>query len=128
VLAQRNAPIIPGVDNEEVLSLQKAAATKKDKKEATDKPAKQKAPPNPAPPAPASAPAPHPPQEVVEDSEKVKLEKEVRKMKKKIREVDHLVEKQTKRDPLAPAEAEKMSKLSAWQADLERLEKELATL
>jgi hypothetical protein len=127
VLAQRNAPIIPGVDNEEVLALQKAAATKKDKKEATDKPAKQKAP-NPAPPAPASTPAPQPPQEVVEDSEKVKLEKEVRKMKKKIREVDHLVEKQTKGDPLAPAEAEKMSKLFAWQADLERLEKELIAL
>lgn len=114
------------------MALQKAAVTKKEKKESTERPAKQKtektAPATPAPP-PAPAPAPAPAaQEVVEDSEKVKLEKEVRKMKKKVREVDHLVEKQSKGDPLAPAEEEKMSKLSTWQADLERLEKQLADL
>lgn len=131
VLAQRNAPIIPGVDNNEVLALQKAAATKKEKKETScsepkekqaEKPAKQKVATE-APPAPPPAPAPQ-----EEDSEKVKVEKEIRKVKKKMREVDHLVEKQDKGETLAQAETDKLSKLSTWKLDLERLEKELAAL
>jgi hypothetical protein len=51
--------------------------------------------------------------EAIEDPQ-VKLEKDLRKLKKKIRECDILVEKQGNGDPLTPPEEEKLSKLTAW--------------
>jgi hypothetical protein len=50
----------------------------------------------------------------VEEEPHVRLEKEIRKLRKKIRECDSLVEKHGKGEPLTSPEEEKLGKLPGW--------------
>ncbi len=52
----------------------------------------------------------------------VNPEKEARKLKKKIRECDALVEKKSKGEALTELEEEKLNKLHGWNQELKQLE------
>jgi hypothetical protein len=68
---------------------------------------------------PAAAEAPPPPPPVDEDP-KARLEKEIRKFKKKMRECEPLSEKAAKgEEALTAPEQEKLRKLPGWQKELE---------
>ncbi len=49
-----------------------------------------------------------------DEDPKVRLEKEIRKLKKKIRECDGLLEKRDKGEALSGPEEEKIKKLTEW--------------
>uniref|UniRef100_A0A7S2VUU1 WIBG Mago-binding domain-containing protein n=1 Tax=Chlamydomonas chlamydogama TaxID=225041 RepID=A0A7S2VUU1_9CHLO len=141
VMAKQNVPICPGMDNDEVQALQVQAKSKAQKKnekrkEKTDTNAtgavtagvaalkvsevkKQAAAPAPVAPAPAAAEPEDP---------RVRAEKELRKVQKKIRECDALVEKKSKGEALTAPEQEKLSKLAGWQQDVKKLEEEISKL
>ncbi|KAG1680386.1 hypothetical protein FOA52_015477 [Chlamydomonas sp. UWO 241] len=146
VVARTNVPLCPGMDNAEVLAAQNAArdASKGKSAKRNEKKREQKAaegvtekmaglstgPSKPAAapkPAAAAAAAPPPPSPTDEDP-KARLEKEIRKLKKKMRECEPLSEKVSKgEDALTAPEQEKLGKLPGWQAELDALEAQLAS-
>jgi hypothetical protein len=53
---------------------------------------------------------------------------QVRALKKKLRQVEGLAQRQASGAALTPEEAEKLGKLSGWEQEVQKLEQELAKL
>lgn len=151
VMMRKGVPLCPGMEDSEVLAAKANAAKKKEKKKEPGS-ATQPKPPSAAadsvaatvsklkdlsglggakagkaaPPAlPAAAEPP-----TSADPPEVRLEKEIRKLKKKIRECDALAEKQRTgpAEDLTDPEREKLERLNGWSEELMRLEGELMAL
>ncbi|GLC46630.1 hypothetical protein PLESTB_001761500 [Pleodorina starrii] len=144
-LAKQNVPTCPGMDEAEVAALkQQAAKGKKPSSAASQAPKPKPAPASrstataapstsaavAAAPLPAAA-APQPPAAVPplepEDA-KVALEKQIRNLKKKIRQCSDLAEKKQAGAALDTDQEEKLARSAAWELEVQQLEAELGKL
>ncbi|GAX82018.1 hypothetical protein CEUSTIGMA_g9446.t1 [Chlamydomonas eustigma] len=127
IMARQGVPLCPGLDDAEVVARMKAVKKPKEQKLAQlkEKPASvsktsEKSIPKDLPQATS--------QETAEEDPQAMLEKDMRKLKKKIRECDLLVDKHKNGDPLTTQEEEKLSKLTLWNEELHCLEAGLSGL
>ncbi|KXZ44848.1 hypothetical protein GPECTOR_61g801 [Gonium pectorale] len=136
-LAKQNVPTCPGMDEAEISALKQQAAKGKKPSTASSQPAAAKpkpaasqasAPAKAAPPAPAPAAAAALPPPAEPEDPKAALEKQIRALKKKIRQASDLAEKKAAGAALDKDQEEKLARGAAWQDEVSQLEAQLAKL